>query len=237
MRYTLFVSDLHLSSLGKERLFLFTNFLLRETAEADALYILGDFFSLWVGDDDRSEFNQEAKKVLRDFSQKIPVYFMPGNRDFLVGEKFALETGVKLLTDPVLVELYGRKVLLSHGDIFCAKEKKYLIFRWLIRREWGKKFFLQLPLKVRLGIAQMIQRLTEKQRDTPDFDIDTEKAAQVTLAQNASLLIHGHVHRAIKDQINFANRSISRVALDKWQNKQGGFLKYGDNDSFELIRF
>ena len=130
--HTAFISDLHLSPTEPKTVELFFKFLKELSPQTEALYILGDFFKFWSGDDDRSEFNEKIKEALKTASAKIPVYFMPGNRDFILGEVFTKESGCTLLPDPYKINLYNRPTLLTHGDIL-AHDIKHRAFRFIIR--------------------------------------------------------------------------------------------------------
>ncbi len=156
---TLFISDLHLEAdrpdIGKQ----FLDFMETEAKEADDLYILGDLFEAWVGDDDPNTHYFAIKRALRKLVDKgIPVYFMHGNRDFMVGKGFANETGVKILNDPYKVTMYGQSTLLSHGDILCTDDVQYQRVRKMVRDPDWQANMRAKPLKERLRIAQEARR-------------------------------------------------------------------------------
>ncbi len=227
-RHSIFISDLHLSSATSETTRLFITFLAAITPNIDALYILGDLFKFWVGDDDRTDFNEEIKKALKGASDKIPVYLMPGNRDFLLGEEFAKEAGCILISDPCAINLYGRKTVLTHGDILCTKDPMYRFFRKIIRFPLGLQIFLKLPLKFRIWLAAKIQQYTTKAKATKGKEllVVQEDATKKLLAKfSASQVIHGHVH--------VAEISTARISLGEWDS-QSSALKYYDNCHFEL---
>src|SRR3989344_7547309 len=125
-KHSLFISDLHLDSSRPQTTALFLHFMQNEALKAEALFILGDFFEYWIGDDDRSSFNEHIKAALREAVEKgLPIYFMHGNRDFLISSTFARECGLQLIEEPYLINLYGRPTLLVHGDSLCTLDIKH----------------------------------------------------------------------------------------------------------------
>ena len=166
--HIIFIADLHLSPTQPKVTNLFFKFIEDTAPKADALYILGDFFKFWVGDDDRSIFNEQIKKALKTISSKIPVYLMPGNRDFILGQTFAKESGCILISDPYKIDLYNKPTLLTHGDILCSKDMKHCIFRTITRFPHGIAIFLKLPLKFRTWLASSIQKYSAKTKLSKD---------------------------------------------------------------------
>ena len=154
---TLFISDLHLEADRPEIGEQFLDFLNEEAADTAALYILGDFFEYWVGDDDPDEYYASIKRSLRAFTDAVvPVYFMHGNRDFMIGERFAAETGVTILPDPFPLELYGKSVLLSHGDALCTDDTEYQQMRAMTRNPEWQAMMLAKPLEEVPGARQVL---------------------------------------------------------------------------------
>jgi UDP-2,3-diacylglucosamine hydrolase len=226
--YTNFISDIHLSSISSETVKLFIKFLEEITEKVDALYILGDLFQFWVGDDDRSIFNEQIKDALKKASSKTSIYLMPGNRDFLLGENFAKESGCTLIYDPHVINLYGKKTVLTHGDILCTKDSKYWMFRKIIRFPYGIQIFLKLPLRFRLWLAVNIQEHSAKIKSTKSKDllaIQDEETKKLLNKFNSKLVIHGHTH--------IAEISENRFSLGEW-DKQSRALFYHSNHHFEL---
>ena len=151
---TLFISDLHLEADRPDIADQFLRFLETEALNAEAVYILGDLFESWVGDDDPNEHYAWIKQGLGKLTNKrVPVFFMHGNRDFMIGEAFAEETGVTILSDPSVVELYGEKVLLSHGDAYCTDDHEYQAIRKMTRDPQWQAMMLSKPLEERLAFA------------------------------------------------------------------------------------
>jgi UDP-2,3-diacylglucosamine hydrolase len=150
----LFISDLHLEESSPKQTQLFLSFLKSATREANSLYILGDFFEVWIGDDDLSPFHKTIIDALKQAtSQGLTIYFMHGNRDFLLGKKFFKMTGCHLLPDETVIDLFGQPTLLMHGDTLCTLDVNYLKFRKKVRKWWVQKLFLMKSLKKRQGIA------------------------------------------------------------------------------------
>lgn len=235
-RRTIFISDLHLSDATVQTTTLFLKFLDNIGKETDALYILGDLFQFWIGDDDRSTFNEQIKAALKNASNKIPIYLMPGNRDFLFGRVFALESGVTLLSDPYKIDLYGKKTLLTHGDILCTKDVEYHLLRNFIRFPYGIKIFLKLPLAIRLWFAKKVQKYIAKiklSKAKEVLAIQTEDLKNLIHKFDSEQIIHGHVHMIEVEEFVIASKKVRRISLGEW-NKQGSLLIYHDNHDFEF---
>lgn len=225
---TLFIADLHLCEDKPEITERFIRFLRTDAREANSLYILGDFFNLWVGDDDNSKFNQLIINELRDcIKAKTKIYFMPGNRDLLVGKKFLKSSGCCFLSDPSVIDLYGERTLLSHGDIFCTHDVKYLIYRKIVRNTIIRKLILQLPLSWRKWFGGRIRKIScaytsslpEKIRNVSQNAID-----KLMCKCRANLLIHGHVHKAYDYHISINSKAARRIVLGDWTERKGSIL-------------
>ncbi len=196
MNYTIFISDLHLEESHNQKTNAFLEFLATTAAHADALYILGDLFEVWIGDDDNTLYNKKIKAALK--SCPIPIYFMRGNRDFLIGEKFAQETGCQLIEDPTKIDLYGIPTLLTHGDLLCSKDISYIKYRKLAHNSKCRRLFLLLPLKVRKWIANYLRNKSinaQKLKSTVEKNVVIATAIKLMLEYQATQLIHGHTHR------------------------------------------
>lgn len=236
-RYTIFISDLHLSSTAPETTKIFFKFLDEISEKVDALYILGDLFNFWVGDDDRSIFNEQIKNALKKTSGKIPIYLMPGNRDFLLAKVFAKESGCILITDPYKIDLYNKKTLLTHGDILCTSDIRYRIFRKIIRVPYGIKIFLKLPLVPRLWFASKIQKysaMIRKSKSKEILEAKTEEAKKILDKLSLEQIIHGHIHIAESEELIMEKKTVRRISLGEWY-RQGNILIYHSNHNFEFI--
>jgi len=214
MNYTLFISDLHLQSTKPEKTDLFLNLLTGKALEADALYILGDFFEVWVGDDDDSVFINQIKTALKNFTTTgIPIYFMHGNRDFLIGKKFAQDTGCILINDPTKIDLYGSPTLLTHGDMLCTKDNGYMRYRKLVRNPRCQRLFLLLPLKLRKKIARYLRTKSSNIKKSNKLkNIVNETITNLMQQYQVKQIIHGHIHKqGIYDKG-------TRISLGSWED-------------------
>ena len=217
---TLFVSDLHLESerpdIGKQ----FLRFLEAEAPEADELYILGDLFEAWVGDDDPNTHYFTIKRALRKVVDRgIPVYFMHGNRDFMVGSGFANETGVQILDDPYRVTMYGQRALLTHGDLLCTDDLQYQKVRQMVRDpEWQARMRAK-PLKERLRIAEEARRHSLEQtlnQSLEIMDVNQDAVEDMIRKHDVDVLLHGHTHRPAVHDVDLGNRKAKRIVLGDW---------------------
>jgi UDP-2,3-diacylglucosamine hydrolase len=201
MNHTIFISDLHLHESATKKTTAFLKFLATTAAQAEALYILGDLFEVWIGDDDNSPFTKKIKAALK--ATAIPIYLMHGNRDFLIGEKFAQETGCQLIEDPTKINLYGIPTLLTHGDLLCSKDTSYIKYRKLAHNPKCHKLFLLLPFKLRKYIANYLRNKSIKAqtlKSTAEKDAVTTTVIKLMRGYQVTQLIHGHTHRpAITD--------------------------------------
>jgi len=237
---TFFISDLHLSQSRPETTDLFLNFLKQEASDAEALYILGDFFEVWLGDDILKQNSHDNRIItaLADYTKTgIPVYFMHGNRDFLIGPQFAKMSGCKILPDPFSLELYGQKVVLTHGDLLCTLDQSYQRFRRFVRHPIIKKIFLSLPLSLRCNIANRIRAKSRQQfkinsPSHPKYDVTLDAVQEILRQYNAELLIHGHTHRPGIHTVSVDGHVAKRIVLGEWL-KTGSMLELSAS-RFEL---
>ena len=232
---TLFVSDLHLDPERPEITALFGRFLDGDARGADALYILGDLFEAWVGDDDPSSTGQQVADGLRRLADAgVPVYFVHGNRDFLVGQDYAGRAGMRILPDPAVVSLYGEPVLVMHGDLLCTDDHAYQAFRAQTRDPHWQAMFLAQPLAARQAFAaQARQASMSRQQDMIDgdrasFEAVTDvnpQAVEATLARfGVATLVHGHTHRPAMHAVRIGDREGRRIVLGDWY-EQGSVLR------------
>ena len=232
---TLFVSDLHLDPARPEITALFLRLLGTEAVYADALYILGDLFEAWVGDDDPSAAGIEVAAGLHAVAEAgVPVYFVHGNRDFLVGQDYAGRAGMRILPDPAVVSLYGEPVLVMHGDLLCTDDHAYQAFRAQTRDPHWQAMFLAQPLAARQAFAaQARQASMSRQQDMIDgdrasFEAVTDvnpQAVEATLARfGVATLVHGHTHRPAMHAVRIGDREGRRIVLGDWY-EQGSVLR------------
>ncbi|MGH8049383.1 MAG: UDP-2,3-diacylglucosamine diphosphatase [Arenimonas sp.] len=236
---TLFISDLHLDASRPEITRLFLDFLKYDAPHAEALYILGDFFEAWVGDDDDSELGKIVTQGLRELSDKnVPVFFMRGNRDFLIGQDFAKRADLQILPDPCVLELYGKPTLLMHGDLLCSDDTAYQAFRLQVRSDAWQTQFLSQPLAARQAFAAQA-RAASKQHQNGLMNEQQENIMDVTqttvLAQmkryGVSRLIHGHTHRPAIHQFHIEDSASQRIVLGDWYS-QGSVLRVDADGDF-----
>jgi len=226
---TLFVSDLHLEAdrpdIGKQ----FLKFLQTDALEADDLYILGDLFEAWVGDDDPNAHYMSIKRAIRKVVDRgIPVYFMHGNRDFMIGHGFANETGVKILGDMHKVTMYGEQTLLTHGDLLCTDDVQYQRIRQLTRNPEWQASMAAKPLKARLRMAEEARRQSLEQTlnlSMEIMDVNQDEVKRVIQKYNVGILLHGHTHRPGVHDVQVGHRKAKRIVLGDWYT-QGSLLRW-----------
>ncbi|MDH5436007.1 MAG: UDP-2,3-diacylglucosamine diphosphatase [Gammaproteobacteria bacterium] len=229
MSETLFISDLHLHSSRPEITRLFLDFLAKQCPRADALYILGDLFEVWLGDDDNSADNLTVLSALKNLADLgTPVYVMHGNRDFLMGKTFATNSHCTLLNnDHDIIDLYGTPTLIMHGDTLCTDDIDYLKFRQQVRNPAWQEQMLAMPLAQRAAIAKSIREQNEAAKGDKAYDImDVNQTAveEEMLKNNVTHLIHGHTHRPNVHEFTVNGQSMQRIVLGDWY-EQGSVLR------------
>ncbi len=233
---TLFISDLHLTPLSPEITDCFTRFMRNEAIHADALYVLGDLFEFWIGDDDTSDFAQQIRDEFKRLTDSgVPCYFTQGNRDFLVGKKFANATGVQLLGDETVIDLYGQKTVVLHGDTLCTRDVKYLEYREKVHQPWLQWVFNRIPFFIKKKIVSKVQSDIKQDKQTKALDImdvTPEEVVRVMAHHDVDLMIHGHTHRPAVHEIQSESVPKQRIVLGDWYT-QGSVLVY-DQNRFEL---
>lgn len=225
----LFISDLHLAPERPRPVSLFLRFLVEVAPYAGALYILGDLFEAWVGDDDlEQDFNTNIVLALRALSEHgVPVFFLAGNRDFLISADFARASGLKLIPDMTRIDLFGTPTLLSHGDAFCTDDAAYQAFRAQVRDPAYQAQFLRLPLAERHAMVRTLRERSERAKadKRPDImDVNTEAVEQSLKHWNVQRLIHGHTHRPARHALNIQGKPVERWVLPDWYDS-GGYLR------------
>ncbi|HUO83065.1 MAG TPA: UDP-2,3-diacylglucosamine diphosphatase [Gammaproteobacteria bacterium] len=233
---TLFISDLHVDEAHPEIARQLYAFLATEAREAEALYILGDLFESWIGDDDPDVVKRGVVAALRaTVAAGTPCFFMRGNRDFLIGEEFARASGCTLLDDPAPVELYGEPVLLMHGDTLCTDDTDYQEFRRMVRDPQWQAAFLAQGLAQRLAQARAARDASRARTSRLSEEIMDVNAGAVQAAlrgSDARILLHGHTHRPAVHRFDAGGRAATRIVLGDWYT-QGSVLRW-DAGGFAL---
>lgn len=228
MSHCIFISDLHLCDSRPHITAAFIEFLELTATKAQALYILGDLFEYWAGDDTIEVGAQQTSiDALRRLSENVPVFFMAGNRDFLIGDGFSKATGITILPDPSLISLYGKPVLLSHGDALCTDDTAYQVFRTEVRNETWQRQFLSQPLEARIAFIEQLRAKSEQEKSTKSMQImDVNAIAVEDLLRQydyPQLFIHGHTHRPNTHVYHLAGHTCERRVLGDWY-EQGSYL-------------
>jgi UDP-2,3-diacylglucosamine hydrolase len=226
MSVTYFISDLHLSADRKDINGCLFRFLQTEALDADALYILGDLFEVWIGDDDITPFSESIATALKTLSATVPIYFIHGNRDFAIRQSFALRAGMTILPEQHVIDLYGRKALLMHGDELCTRDIEYQKFRKKSRSWWWPRLMLLLPLKTRQKIANKGRQTSKNNQAQLTAEIMDVTQHEVELAMQhhgVDLLIHGHTHRPKVHKFMLDTKAMERIVLGDWYD-QGSIL-------------
>ena len=226
---TLFMADLHLDDRRPQITALFEHFLASEEARrADALYILGDLVEAWIGDDDDAELPQRIAHATRGLHDSgVPVYFMVGNRDFLLGQDFARRAGMTLLEDGTVHTLHGRPTLLMHGDVLCTDDVAYQAVRRQVRTPQWQAQILAMPLDARRAFAAKARADSRAHTGSTQetiMDVNAEAVAETMRQAGVTRLIHGHTHRPAIHQFALGSQPAERIVLGDWY-EQGSLLR------------
>ena len=225
---TLFISDLHLDPSRPHITALFREFLRGEARDAEALYILGDLFEAWIGDDDPEPHHAGVITDLHALAASgVPLYFMHGNRDFLIGGEFARRAGCTLLPDPTLIDLYGTPALLLHGDTLCTDDLAYQEFRRMVRDPVWQREFLAQPLAARQAFAERARAASQsetRQKAETIMDVNADAVTAVMREYRTPLMIHGHTHRPAVHDFAVDEQPATRIVLGDWY-EQGSVLR------------
>lgn len=227
MRHFLFVSDVHLDAQRPDIAARFVAFLHEHARQASTLYILGDFFEYWVGDDDHIAHLDGVITALQALTARgMGLYFLHGNRDFLVGEGFCRRLGAQLLAAETVIDLYGRRALLLHGDSLCTDDQAHMAFRALVQSPDWQAAFLAQPLDERHRQARHIRCQSQqntRQKEAFMLDVNADAVAQVMRHFEVDLLIHGHTHRPAIHTVSLGTHTGQRIVLPDWDT-HGGFV-------------
>jgi UDP-2,3-diacylglucosamine hydrolase len=234
---TLFVSDLHLEAdrpdIGEQ----FLKFLQTDAMEADDLYILGDLFEAWVGDDDPNTHYFSIKRAIRKVVDRgIPVYFMHGNRDFMIGEVLAEQCHFKIIDDPHKIKIQGRDCLLMHGDTLCIDDIEYQKFRQMVRNPQWQQQALTKSLEERFQLAKSIREKSQQStigKGEVIIDVNQKETDKAFIDNHVDLIIHGHTHRPAIHKKSINGKETTRIVLADWHDT-GSYLRVNDGSDFKL---
>ncbi|NWO06334.1 MAG: UDP-2,3-diacylglucosamine diphosphatase [Alteromonadaceae bacterium] len=217
---TLFISDLHLEETRPDITDAFLRFLDEKTPGIERLYILGDFFEAWIGDDERTPLQETIAAALKTVSDRgTELFLMHGNRDFLIGEEFCQRAGATLLDDPTVVDLYGTPTLLMHGDSLCTADEEYQKFRANMRNPQMQKMMLARPLEDRQKMARQLRDMSmakNQGKAEAIMDVTPEEVVREMEAHGVQRMIHGHTHRPAVHDLQANGQPAKRIVLGDW---------------------
>ncbi|MDH5693027.1 MAG: UDP-2,3-diacylglucosamine diphosphatase [Gammaproteobacteria bacterium] len=235
---TLFISDLHLAADTPEIAYACCELLERYAGELESLYILGDLFEAWIGDDAITGAHQPILSAIKkQSSQGVKSYFMHGNRDFLAGEEFARQTAVTLLSDPTTIDLYGIPTLLMHGDLLCTDDLVYQEVRKKLRDPQWQQYALGLSIEERIKLAHQAREQSEQHKGGSGYEIMDANEGTVCKymeAAHVTRLIHGHTHRPGIHKLSLPHGEAERIVLGDWGKGRSSFLLVSDA-GYELV--
>lgn len=235
----LFISDLHLQEERPDITRAFLHFLEERAPGAQALYILGDFFEVWIGDDGMSDFQRSIAMALAKLAQSgTQVYLMHGNRDFLLGRAFCRLARCQLLEDPTVIELNGQRVLLSHGDAFCTQDLAYMRMRRWLRNPLSLLLLRNLPLATRQKLARKLRNESRSQtrlKAAKIVDVTPAEVLRAMRRHRVDTLIHGHTHRPAEHLLELDGRPARRIVLGDWDAR--GWALEADHNGLRLADF
>ncbi|WP_348666542.1 UDP-2,3-diacylglucosamine diphosphatase [Arsenophonus symbiont of Ornithomya chloropus] len=235
----LFIADLHLHEKKTNITIGFLRFLKNQAIQAQALYILGDFFHYWIGDDDPNILHKAiAHELKKLYKMGIRCYFIHGNRDFLLGKRFAKKSGMILLPKEKVIQLYGHQILILHGDLLCTDDISYQRYRKRVCKRWLQKLFLDLPLSIRHFLAKKIRKNSQslsllKQKHITD--VNEKTVIEKFKKYQVDWIIHGHTHQPAIHKLKINGKILHRGVLGAWQ-KNGSAIRI-TNKTIELINF
>lgn len=235
--HSLFISDLHLHESRPQVTRAFFQFLYTQAIHAEVLYILGDFFDAWIGDDDDSELVHDVASGLHKLSELgVAIYFMHGNRDFLLGETYASKAGMTIINDGTVIDLYGTPTLLMHGDSLCTGDIEYQQFRTMVRSAQWQQQILAQPLAARRALAAEMREKSQSMNSLKAddiMDVSSDDVIAQMKAASVTRLIHGHTHRPAHHQLVIDNKPAERIVLGDWHDS--GWCIKADQNTIELI--
>lgn len=238
----LFIADVHLSNKKPKVLNGFLNFLNNQAIKATALYILGDLFEVWLGDDDKSTLHIDVARGLKILKEKeIPCYFIRGNHDFLLGSQYANACGMTLLPNYQVIRLSsGKNIIVLHGDLLCVNDKKYLRLKKILNYRILQKFFLSLPFFFRLHIFNFIYNCYNKYKKNKlekKLNIDNKVVVDILMQNQSEIMIHGHTHQLAIHNIHYSKYFIlKRIELGGWTESSGSVAQINEKDNSVFLK-
>jgi UDP-2,3-diacylglucosamine hydrolase len=236
---TLFISDLHLDGTRPDISAQFLEFLQREGRRAEALYILGDLFEAWIGDDDPDPDKRRVIEGLRAVTDAgVKTFLIHGNRDFLIGKRFCRETRIQMLADGTVIDVYGRRVLLMHGDLLCTDDHAYQRLRRIVRNPLVQFAMRRLTLRQRQRLAERMRAGSKEHIASMDIaapqimDVNLEEVRRTFVRYGVNCIIHGHTHRPAVHEVQIDGHKAVRIVLGDWY-EQGSVLRWNEG-GFEL---
>ena len=220
---TLFIADIHLGSEHPEISKRFIEFLQQQAAAAEALYILGDLFEVWIGDDAVQPEHQPAITALKQLTDSgTAVYVMHGNRDFLLGKEFEAMSGCQLISEPLVIDLYGTPTLLLHGDVLCTDDSDYMQMRQQLRSPAWQQQFLAATEEQRLQVARQYRDESRSRTQTKSLeimDVNCNAVIETMRSHGVTQLIHGHTHRPAVHELEIDGQAGKRIVLGDWYSQ------------------
>jgi len=237
----LFIADLHLKDQNSESLERFTSFLKDKARNAQALYILGDLFEYYIGDDVAIQAKGVIATTIKEIKKltevhKTKCYFMAGNRDFLVSSQFSQSSNMTILQDPSNITVDGKNITLAHGDHLCTDDHSYQKVRQQIRSAQWQQWFLNLPIKERRAFAENAREKSQQHTQTSNpniMDVNPQAVNELFAQQNTTTMIHGHTHRPAFHLLEIDNIEYHRMVLGDWHH-QTSYIEY-KNNNFQLV--
>jgi UDP-2,3-diacylglucosamine hydrolase len=238
---TIFISDLHLIDNQEMITRSFLKFLAEFTISGDTLYILGDLFEVWIGDDDLNSFNSKIIQCLKEATTKgLKIYIIPGNRDFLLGNDFFKMTGCNLLPEPCIIKINNIPIIIMHGDLLCTDDLNYLRYRKIVHSKFIQFLFLLMPLRWRREISKKMRNKSKnhmQKLDPSKMDVNQEAVKQLMSKLDAYILIHGHTHLPGIHDFMINGKQAKRIVLGAWHERGSALICSNADDpiTFELI--
>ncbi len=236
---TYFVSDIHLDPQRVHTYQRFVNFIQTVGKEADAIYILGDLFEYWIGDDAVDYLGHRSiLETLKSLSNEVKIYIMRGNRDLLIGEEFAREIDGELLADPTVIDIYGKRILLTHGDMLCTDDVEHQKFREIVLTKQWQEPFLSLPLEERNQRALEMRKqstMGKQSKSAEMMDVNRDAVIDILTRYNCRYMIHGHVHKPDVYWFDVNGEPAFRYVMGDWDSNNDGVISLDPSGNFNLF--